>query len=130
MNHMTLVKECLHPVVPKVTCSLFHFIVVYVCVCAYVVIATQLWDLTAGKLLHSFQHPSGSVQCLQFHPNEFLLATGGSDRSEDLVVCKLVTSDHFTFAQTSFVPVLVLWSTVKLLPVIIARVLFSSSVFA
>jgi WD40 repeat protein len=36
----------------------------------------QLWDLTAGKLMHDFKYHEGQVQCLDFHPHEFLLATG------------------------------------------------------
>ena len=36
----------------------------------------QLWDLTAGKLLHDFKCHEGQVQCIDFHPHEFLLATG------------------------------------------------------
>lgn len=40
------------------------------------VYAPQLWDLTAGKLMHDFKYHDGQVQCLDFHPHEFLLATG------------------------------------------------------
>ncbi|KAL5185863.1 Katanin p80 WD40 repeat-containing subunit B1 [Glycine soja] len=40
-----------------------------------------LWDLTAGKLLHDFKCHEGQVQCIDFHPNEFLLATGSADRT-------------------------------------------------
>ena len=40
----------------------------------------QLWDLTAGKELHTFDHNKAAVRALQFHPNEFFLATGGDDR--------------------------------------------------
>ena len=36
----------------------------------------QLWDLTAGKLLHDFKYHEGQVNCIDFHPHEFLLATG------------------------------------------------------
>lgn len=36
----------------------------------------QLWDLTAGKLLHEFKSHEGQIQCIDFHPHEFLLATG------------------------------------------------------
>ena len=38
--------------------------------------SSQLWDLTAGKLMHDFKYHDGQVQCLDFHPHEFLLATG------------------------------------------------------
>ncbi|KAK9115464.1 hypothetical protein Sjap_014411 [Stephania japonica] len=41
----------------------------------------QLWDLTAGKLLHDFKYHEGQVQCIDFHPHEFLLATGSADRT-------------------------------------------------
>lgn len=36
----------------------------------------QLWDLTAGKLMHEFKCHEGQIQCIDFHPHEFLLATG------------------------------------------------------
>lgn len=39
-------------------------------------LASQLWDLTAGKLLHDFKCHDGQIQCIDFHPHEFLLATG------------------------------------------------------
>ena len=38
-----------------------------------------IWDLTAGKLLHEFKH-SGGVRGLEYHPNDFLLASTGGDR--------------------------------------------------
>ena len=36
----------------------------------------QVWDLTAGKLLHDFNFHDGHITSLDFHPLEFLLATG------------------------------------------------------
>ncbi|CAH1443076.1 unnamed protein product [Lactuca virosa] len=36
----------------------------------------KIWDLTAGKLLHE-----GHIKSMDFHPIEFLLATGSSDRT-------------------------------------------------
>ena len=36
----------------------------------------QVWDLTAGKLLHDFKFHDGHIRSLDFHPLEFLLATG------------------------------------------------------
>ncbi|KAI7994536.1 hypothetical protein LOK49_LG11G00038 [Camellia lanceoleosa] len=42
---------------------------------------TILWDLTAGKLLHDFKYHEGQIQCIDFHPHEFLLATGSADRT-------------------------------------------------
>ncbi|RWW82107.1 hypothetical protein BHE74_00009461, partial [Ensete ventricosum] len=38
--------------------------------------AILLWDLTAGKLLHDFKFHEGQIRCIDFHPHEFLLATG------------------------------------------------------
>ena len=40
----------------------------------------QLWDLTAGKLLNEFKAHTGPITWLEFHPNEFLLATASADR--------------------------------------------------
>ncbi|KAG2548182.1 hypothetical protein PVAP13_9KG149700 [Panicum virgatum] len=40
-----------------------------------------IWDLTAGKLLHDFSLHEGPVNCLDFHPHEFLLATGSADKT-------------------------------------------------
>eukprot|EP00003_Mantamonas_plastica_P002777 TRINITY_DN1217_c0_g1_i1.p1 TRINITY_DN1217_c0_g1~~TRINITY_DN1217_c0_g1_i1.p1 ORF type:complete len:546 (-),score=215.14 TRINITY_DN1217_c0_g1_i1:34-1671(-) len=40
----------------------------------------RLWDLTAGKQLHSFEH-EGPITSLRFHPNEFVLATGSADKT-------------------------------------------------
>ncbi len=39
----------------------------------------KIWDLTAGKLLHDFQHHTGPIESLDFHPNEFLMASGSAD---------------------------------------------------
>jgi katanin p80 WD40 repeat-containing subunit B1 len=36
--------------------------------------------LTAGKLLHDFEH-KGAVTSLEFHPHEFLLASSSEDRT-------------------------------------------------
>jgi len=41
----------------------------------------KVWDLTAGKLLHDFKFHSGQIRCIDFHPQEFLLATGSADRT-------------------------------------------------
>ncbi|XP_010421149.1 PREDICTED: katanin p80 WD40 repeat-containing subunit B1 homolog isoform X4 [Camelina sativa] len=41
----------------------------------------QVWDLTAGKLLTEFKSHEGQIQSLDFHPHEFLLATGSADRT-------------------------------------------------
>ncbi|GJZ09661.1 phospholipase D gamma 1-like protein [Tanacetum coccineum] len=53
----------------------------------------QLWDLTAGKLLHEFKYHQGQVQCIDFHPHEFLMATGSADKTVkfwDLETLKLM----------------------------------------
>lgn len=39
-------------------------------------IFVQVWDLTAGKLMHNFNFHEGPIFSLDFHPLEFLLATG------------------------------------------------------
>ena len=41
----------------------------------------QLWDLSAGRLLTEFKGHKGSVTSIRFHPKEFLLASGSSDRT-------------------------------------------------
>lgn len=41
---------------------------------------TQLWDLTAGKMMSEFPGHAGPVNVVEFHPNEYLLASGSSDR--------------------------------------------------
>ncbi|KAE9461812.1 hypothetical protein C3L33_06271, partial [Rhododendron williamsianum] len=46
-----------------------------------VVFRGQVWDLTAGKLLHDFKFHEGHIRSLDFHPLEFLLATGSADRT-------------------------------------------------
>lgn len=40
----------------------------------------QLWDLTAGKMMSEFPGHTGPVNVVEFHPNEYLLASGSSDR--------------------------------------------------
>lgn len=40
------------------------------------IIIKQVWDLTAGKLLHDFKFHEGHIRSIDFHPLEFLLATG------------------------------------------------------
>ena len=54
-----------------------------------------MWDLTAGKLLNDFKLHTGPVNTVEFHPNEFLLASGSSDRTVkfwDLESFQLVSS--------------------------------------
>lgn len=40
----------------------------------------QLWDLTQGKTITEFRSHTAAVNIVQFHPNEYLLASGSSDR--------------------------------------------------
>lgn len=40
----------------------------------------QLWDLAAGKIMFEFTGHTGPVNVVEFHPNEYLLASGSSDR--------------------------------------------------
>ncbi len=39
-----------------------------------------MWDVTAGKVLKSFQEHQGPVHTIEYHPKELLLASGGADR--------------------------------------------------
>uniref|UniRef100_A0A8C8SZK5 Katanin p80 WD40 repeat-containing subunit B1 n=1 Tax=Peromyscus maniculatus bairdii TaxID=230844 RepID=A0A8C8SZK5_PERMB len=41
----------------------------------------SLWDLTAGKMMSEFPGHTGPVNVVEFHPNEYLLASGSSDRT-------------------------------------------------
>ncbi len=36
----------------------------------------QIWDLRAGKLMTEFNNHGGPVHDVEFHPHEFLLASG------------------------------------------------------
>lgn len=51
--------------------------------CSYPQFSTpsQLWDLSAGRLLAEFKDHKGPVTSTRFHPKEFLLASGSSDRT-------------------------------------------------
>lgn len=40
----------------------------------------QLWDLAQGKTITEFKSHTAAVNIVQFHPNEYLLASGSSDR--------------------------------------------------
>ena len=40
----------------------------------------KLWDLAAGKEIHNFEEHNGPVTAVEFHPVEFLLASGSADR--------------------------------------------------
>lgn len=45
----------------------------------------KVWDLTAGKLETEFKGSAAdAITCLDFHPNEFLLAVGSADRTVNL----------------------------------------------
>lgn len=40
----------------------------------------QLWDLMQGKTITEFTSHTAAVNIVQFNPNEYLLASGSSDR--------------------------------------------------
>lgn len=40
-----------------------------------------VWDLTQRKLLSKFEHHSGAITCMDFHPHEVLLAVGSNTLS-------------------------------------------------
>jgi len=55
----------------------------------------QIWDLTAGKIAGSIAGHKGGISALDFHPNEFLLASGAADgcvKFWDLETFKQVSS--------------------------------------
>jgi katanin p80 WD40 repeat-containing subunit B1 len=67
----------------------------------FVLIISQLWDLTAGKLIHDFDAHKGPISSVEFHPHEFLLATGSADRTVkfwDLETFSLVCSSDIESA--------------------------------
>jgi len=41
----------------------------------------QIWDITANKLVAELPGHSGPVLSVNFHPNEYLLATGSQDKT-------------------------------------------------
>jgi len=41
----------------------------------------KLWDIRAGRLLKEFTDHEGPATAVEFHPNEFLLASSSSDSS-------------------------------------------------
>lgn len=41
----------------------------------------QVWDLSAGKMLADFKTHTKGVTSVQFHPKEFLMASGSMDRT-------------------------------------------------
>ncbi|MGH0127121.1 UNVERIFIED_CONTAM: hypothetical protein FKN15_052671 [Acipenser sinensis] len=41
----------------------------------------KLWNLTAGKMITEFTAHTAAVNVVAFHPNEYLLASGSSDRT-------------------------------------------------
>uniref|UniRef100_A0A8C0QQZ8 Katanin p80 WD40 repeat-containing subunit B1 n=1 Tax=Chelonoidis abingdonii TaxID=106734 RepID=A0A8C0QQZ8_CHEAB len=41
----------------------------------------HLWDLAAGKIMFEFTGHTGPVNVVEFHPNEYLLASGSADRT-------------------------------------------------
>jgi len=57
--------------------------------CSFVLCDWQLWDLSAGKQLSEFRGHTASVTVVEFHPDEFFLASGSMDRSLLLTACVL-----------------------------------------
>ena len=43
--------------------------------------SVQLWDLCAGRMLADFKDHKGPVTSIEFHPREYLLASGSTDRT-------------------------------------------------
>lgn len=43
-------------------------------------VSCQLWDLYQGKTITEFTSHTAAVSVVQFHPNEYLLASGSADR--------------------------------------------------
>jgi katanin p80 WD40 repeat-containing subunit B1 len=41
----------------------------------------KIWDLRAGKLMTEFSSHGGPVYDVEFHPHEFLLASGSQDKT-------------------------------------------------
>ncbi len=41
----------------------------------------QVWDIRVGKVLTEFSDHRGPVTDVEFHPHEFLLASGSLDRT-------------------------------------------------
>lgn len=73
------------------------------CSCVYITgtslrlhgtVYVQVWDLTAGKLLHEFRHED-AITAVEYHPSEFILATSSADRTVkwwDLETSELIDS--------------------------------------
>lgn len=49
--------------------------------CYCVICLFQLWDITAGKSLIELSGHSGLLTAVQFHPNEYLLASSSEDKT-------------------------------------------------
>ena len=60
----------------------------------YEILWYQIWDLSAGKAIADFRMHTGGVTSVQFHPKEFLMCSGSTDRTVkfyDLEQFKLVS---------------------------------------
>jgi len=56
--------------------------------------------LTSGKLLHDFKQHTAAVNCVEFHPKEFLLATASNDRFVvQIVLLPLMTAVMLHYSQ-------------------------------
>lgn len=65
-----------------------------------------MWDLTAGKLLHDFKFHEGPIRSIDFHPLEFLLATGEYFTCDSSCWLDALTKTSFFFP--SFLPICVI----------------------
>ena len=62
--------------------------------------------MTAGKQLKEFNKHFGAVNCLEFHPKEFLLASGSSDRYAYINITKKGKSIVLVFTMEMVVPII------------------------
>lgn len=64
-------------------------------ICVHTCVSRQLWDLYQGKTITEFTSHTAAVSVVQFHPNEYLLASGSSDRYQPFcsAPCCFVTAN-------------------------------------
>ena len=58
-----------------------------------------MWDLTAGKVIHTFDTHKAPVTALAFNPNEFLMASGSEDRTVRAQRCCELHNTTFTLTR-------------------------------
>lgn len=61
----------------EISVFLTRFIVIVI----LFLVLLKLWDIRAGRLLKEFTDHEGPATAVEFHPNEFLLASSSSDSS-------------------------------------------------